>query len=323
MHTKRHIFNYSQLTAARTLRAAALVLSASVLVVGPAVAPASAQVGLGLAPMRVEVNVTPGATRAGSLAVSNSVAAETRYRTEILDFALDQEATPQFEADLPAESKFSCRQWLTFNPMEGAIAGEGNATIRYTFHVPADATPRTYHCAVGFTSLPPLRKPQDTPIGMISAVRVVSVFYLTVGEPKPDGELKSIVLEKITDPETSGLRAVFEVQNNGLTNLRGLGKVELLDSNGKILETDDFPTSVILPSRTQRIPLPLKNKLTDGAYKLRARVNIGTGEIQEASIDFRPPTADPAPSPAAKPASGPMAHNATPNGPAVALTASH
>jgi|GEM_PF-570925 len=317
MHTKRHILNHSQLTAARNIRAAAFFVCASAFVV----APASAQVGLGLAPMRVEVNVPAGATRAGSLAVSNSVAAETRYRTEILDFSLDQEATPQFEADLPAESKFSCRQWLTFNPMEGTIAGDGSTTIRYTFHVPADATPRTYHCAVGFTSLPPLRRPQDTPIGMISAVRVISVFYITVGDPKPDGELKSITLEKVDDPNTSGLRAVFQVINNGLTNLRGIGKVDVLDGSGKVIESNEFPTAVILPNRTQHIPLTLKNKLGDGEYKLRTRVNLGTGEIQEASIDFRPPAPAPAAKPSSTPAAGPVAQSIAPAGHSATLTA--
>jgi len=299
MHTHSHIQNHSQLAANRITGVTALLLCSAAGVLGLP-SPALAQVGLGLSPMRVELNAPAGSQRAGALSISNSAPVDTRYRTEILDFNLDQEATPQFEPDLPVESEYSCRQWLTFNPMEAAIPAEGNGSIRYTLRIPANALPRTYHCAVGFTSLPPVRKPQDTAVGMVSVVRVVNTFYITVGDPRPEGELKAIVLEKVVDPNTAGLRAIFRVENTGLTNLRGDGKVDVLDSTGKIIETEDFPTSVILPKRTQRVPLVLRHKLSDGDYTLRARVNLGTGEIQEATIGFRPPAAAPSASPLAQ-----------------------
>jgi hypothetical protein len=41
----------------------------------------------------------------------------------------------------------------------------------------------------------------------------------------------------------------------------------------------------------------LKTHLDPGRYKLRARVDIGTGEIQEGTVDV---TVDPAPTPVAQ-----------------------
>ena len=123
------------------------------------------------------------------------------------------------------------------------------------------------------------------------AVEMVSAFYLTVGNPAPEGELKEIAVQKVNDPKTSGLRALFTVENSGYTNLRGIGSVEVLDATGNALETRDFPTAVILPKRTQLLPLVLDHKLADGDYTIRVRVNVGTGEIQEATFGFRPPPA--------------------------------
>jgi hypothetical protein len=250
---------------------------------------AEGQVALGLSPMRLELKAEPGAQQAGALTLSNDSKEDVRFRTEILDFTLDKEATPQFEKDIPTESKFSCRQWLAFNPMEATVPPNGNLVVRYTVRVPQQVPARTYHCAAGFNSLPPIRKQQSAGIGVNAAVQMIAAFYFTVGNPAPQGELKQIAVQKINDPKTSGLRAVFSVENSGNTNLRGAGSVEVLNASGEAVETLQFPTAVILPQRTQLLPLVLTHKLSDADYIIRARVNIGTGEIQEATFGFRPP----------------------------------
>jgi hypothetical protein len=40
-----------------------------------------------------------------------------------------------------------------------------------------------------------------------------------------------------------------------------------------------------LRQRDQRFLFPLKTHLEEGHYKLRVRIDIGTGEIQEGSLD--------------------------------------
>ena len=83
------------------------------------------------------------------------------------------------------------------------------------------------------------------------------------------------------------------VANEGFTNLRGIGKVDVLAEDGNIVETLDFPSQVILPQRNQRLPMVLRNKLADGRYTIRVRANIGTGEMQEATLGFRVPLETP------------------------------
>jgi len=256
-----------------------------------AIPAARAQYGLALSPMRVELNLAPGAQRNGSLAIANEAKAPARFRTEILDVSIDKEAVPQFEKEIPSETDYSCRKWLTVNPMESDLSGSTQMMIRYTFRVPADARPRTYHCALGFTGL---SEPKDnqSPIGITALIRLTSTFYITVGNPAPAGEVSGISIEKFSAPETSGYRAVISVENAGMTNLRGAGKVDIVSETGEVVQSGDFPPVVILPNRKQRLPVVLGKKVASGSYILRARVNLGNGEIQEAELNFRLPLAE-------------------------------
>lgn len=255
-----------------------------------AAAPVCGQMGLGLNPMLLPLDMVPGQVRNNALTLGNSDKTPIRYRADLLDFYVDKEATPQFERDFPAESQFSCRQWLTLNPMEGELQPRGQLSVRYSVRVPEGVPARTYHCAVGFTSLLDPRNAQQTgPVGIQAAVRVVATFYVTVGKPAPDGEIRNITLEAISDDRAAGYRAVFVIENNGFTNLRGIGKVDVLSEDGKVLESLDFPSQVVLPRRSQRLPVLLRRKLPEGRYTIRARANIGTGEMQEATLGFHFP----------------------------------
>lgn len=251
--------------------------------------PARAQSGLGLSPMRVEAKLAPGAQSSGSLSLSNGAAERVRFRTEILDFYLDEQAVPQFVSEAPAEAPLSCRQWISVNPMEGETPANGTLQVRYTVRAPAALSAGTYHCAMGFTSLPPLRSRPERAIGVSAAVRVICALYFTVGDSRPEGELKEVLFERIVVAADPALRAVMVIENPGTVNLRGSGTVELLDGAGSVLETQDFPTCVILPRRRQRAPVVFRRSLGDGRYSLRVRVNLGTGEIQEAIRAFTLP----------------------------------
>lgn len=302
MFFNRHLYDHRQLSSDRLRFAgtgpAAIALAAFVCLA--LAAPAFPQSGLALSPMRMEMNLVPGAQRNGTLTLSNDSREPARFRTEILDLSIDREATPQFEKDIPGESQFSCRQWVTVNPMEGELGATNQTLVRYTFHVPPQVPERVYHCALGFTSLPNPGKPQG--LGIVALLRVVSTFYITIGKPLPSGTVKEIAIEKINPTGTSGYRAVVSVENSGLTNLRGDGTADVLNQAGQVVESSPFPSVIILPRRVQRLPVIITKKLPDGVYSYRVRVNLGTGEIQEATYRFQIPVPEPA-SPPAQPAS--------------------
>jgi hypothetical protein len=230
--------------------------------------------------MRSEFVLPAGGAQSGVLRLVNESEA-TRVQAEILDFNFDAEQTPQFGPSLPSEASFSCNKWLTINPMEAELQVMGEVPVRYTIRVPASATPRTYYCAVGFTSLPTADKIKG--MGMRSAVRIISAFYVNVGKEPVDGQLKNIALERVNGGK--GFRAVVTLENRGKSYFRPTGSVEVLDSTGAPLETFEVNPIPVLPERQQRLLFPL-SKFTEGQpCKIHVRIDIG-GEVQEGNAEI-------------------------------------
>ena len=275
----------------------AVAVLAALLVLG-FTRPAQAQLGLGLVPMRVEFKMAPGQQYSGALKLSSESGDKTRIKAEVLDFDVDDKATPQFERDLPREAAYSCKKWLSLNPMEIELDKSGFLNVRYTLRLPADVPQGSYNCAAGFTTLPSAEQAASG-MGMRMAVRIVAAIYIQVGSPAVLGRLKEIKLEEVPQApaapsgkdanaaakDTEVWQAVVVMQNQGQMYYRPMGKLEVLDAEGKAMETADFPSLPVLRERDQRFLFPIKTHLGAGHYKLRARVDIGTGEIQEGSAD--------------------------------------
>lgn len=240
-------------------------------------APVMAQVGLGLSPMRLEVGLRPGQAYSGALELTNELGGRMRARGELLDFRLDETMTPQFGRTMESESEWSCRSWLTVNPMETEIETGQRLLVRFTIRVPADAPERSYHCAVGFTAMP--RAGEAAAMGVRNTVRVVGAFYVRVGESRGQGMVRSLQMEG----EGGARRAVLRVQNDSDYYFRPEGQVEVLDGKGGVLETLTVPAFPVLPKREQRFLLPLAPGTAQPAA-LRVRVDLGLGEIQEATV---------------------------------------
>ena len=243
---------------------------------------ASAQVGLGMSPMRLELRMNAGTQYSGALNLSNTANAKLRIRTELLDFFIDGEDTPQFGREWKQETPYSCRKWLSINPMEIEAPESSQVIARYTIRVPEGTPEGGYHCAAGFTTLPPAEQVSGT--GLHMAVRVVTAFYVVVGAPTVQGALKEIKLEPVAPDAKNpapGWQAVVVVDNPTLVHFRPQGQLALIDGSGKVLETLDFPQLPVLPKRSQRFIFKLKTGMNDASYTLRARVDVGTGILQE------------------------------------------
>jgi hypothetical protein len=247
------------------------------------------QMGLGLSPMRLEFVLTPGLAQSGPLTVNNESAAPIRVRAEILDFYIDDQGTPQFAASYPAEVENSCRSWLSLNPMETEVPARSSVIVRYTLRVPQVATARGFHCAAGFTTLPAATEFNGT--GLKTAIRMVAVFYAVVGQPAIEGELSTISMEYVKGDEPTW-RAVVVVKNGGFKYFRALGELTVLDESGALIQTTPFPSLPVLPQRSQRLLIPLKNVSPDHKYTLRARVDFGASEIQEGVVTLLLPAAE-------------------------------
>jgi hypothetical protein len=229
--------------------------------------------------MRMELRLAPGASYSGTLRLVNE-GELIRVRTTILDFHLDAEQNPQFEPDLAEEAAYSCRSWLTVNPMEAELTVQGEIPVRYTLRVPVEAQARSYYCAAGFTTQPTAADANG--VGIRTAVRAVAAFYVVVGNPVVEGRLSAITLERIAG--SNDWRAVVVLENSGKMFYRPAGSLAVLDPLGAVVESYDFTPLPVLPERKQRFLFPLKQVSSGQPVTLRVRVDVGTGEIQEGTL---------------------------------------
>jgi hypothetical protein len=241
---------------------------------------ASAQVGLGLTPMREELTLTAGTQHSGILTLTNDSSEKVRVTGELLDFHIDSTGTPQF-GHQPQEAEFSCRQWLTLNPMELELNGKEHVPVRYTVRSPLSATERGFHCAIGFTTQATANQVAGT--GLRTAVQIVAAIYVVIGRPALEGSVKDLKLEYLPDPAKPGWQAVVVLSNPGLIHFRPAGTLDVLDEAGKVVESAQFVPLPVLPRRDQNFLFPLKLAGGPGKYTLRARVDLGGNEIQEAT----------------------------------------
>lgn len=258
--------------------------------------PAAAQVDVGLSPMKVEFPAVAGKSYSGSLTLKNSRTSKARFRVEMVDFYVDENTTPQFIAHVPTEDDYSCRTWLSANPMELEVEPNSQVPVRYTVRAPANVSERSYHCALGFRTIPMAGEVSGTAIR--TAVRLITVFYATVGKPSVSGVIKELKLEQVAGTSGPSWRAVVVMENSGLMLYRPVGDLAVVDANGTVLESQKVPSFPVLPKRLQRFVLPLKSTLTPGPYTLRARIEVA-GEIQQGSVavtaEAAAPSAPPAP----------------------------
>jgi len=91
--------------------------------------PARAELGLALAPMRVEIQIPAGGQYTDSLRLTNDSEGPSRIRAELLDWYLDDTMTPQFADRYVQEKNFSCRDWLQVNPREVDLVAEVGGEI--------------------------------------------------------------------------------------------------------------------------------------------------------------------------------------------------
>ena len=275
--------NYSHIFRKRTVTRFAAILALAL--------PAGAQVDFGLSPMKVEIPAVAGKPYSGSLALTNGASVKTRVRAELLDLYVDETTTPQFVASAPGEAEYSCRSWLSVNPMELEIEPRSQVLVRYSVRVPGSASQRSHHCALGFRTLP--APSEASGASMATAVRMITVFYLTIGNPAIDGVIKDVKLEQVPDGSGTHWRAIVIMENSGLMLYRPAGDIEIVDASGKVMESLKMSSVPALPKRQQRYVLPIKTSLSPGPYTLRARIEVG-GEIQEASVAVTAEAAAPA-----------------------------
>jgi P pilus assembly chaperone PapD len=240
--------------------------------------PARAELGLALAPMRVELQIAPGGQYTDSLRLTNDSEEAVRIHGELLDWYMDDTITPQFAERYDQEKTDSCRDWLQVNPREMDLDSSASFRVRYTLRVPAGTPAGEYHCGAGFITMPPVN-PDQPAMGMHIAVRAVTAIYVAVGNPSSQPVFKDLSLRSVD----GGWEGVARFENQGQRHYRIQGYMQIEDASGRVIEKVDYPQAPVLGLRTQAFPLKFKTTLEPGNYVLRSLTDVGLPEALEAS----------------------------------------
>jgi hypothetical protein len=218
----------------------------------------NAQPASGADSSRTELLLNVGQRFSGSVSLRVSAAAHASAHAEVVD--LDS-------------SVASCKDWLK---LESDLAPEtdGVVNVTYTLSPSMDLSTGHYACAIAVAA-PSLK-----------SRRVVEEMDVTLGSSEIKGGPKEIRVESASgsSPSQARWQAVVVMENSGTVNYRPVGTFEILDARGNLIENIDFPQQTVFGKRDLLYVFRVNRHLAAGSYTLRARTDVGTGEMQQLAI---------------------------------------
>jgi len=197
-----------------------------------------------------------------------------RIRVEFEDFIIDEDGRVEF---LPPDSiPASLRHWTVVNPEEFFIPPQSKGFIRITFRPPKEDRLPEYYGMLIFKSQP--IPTQYQPMIQIAGEIGVPVYYSLA-----DLIIKDASFENLSVEEDS-VSILF--RNIGNVHLRVKGEMKILTIDERIVEKDSIPEFVVLPQKIRKVRLPIKSKLKNGEYKVRARLDYGAIQLLEGERRF-------------------------------------
>jgi len=243
----------------------------------PPAAISGPQMTLGISPLRAELKIAPGVNTSQSVRISNTGLVNTQIRATIQDWTLSTSGEQRFLK--PGAGTWGCASWLKVNPTEFSLAPGAVELIRYTMAVPSSSSEGGYHCAIVFDTLPPPKEQlAQMGTGVVNLVRMVTTLYATVGNPPIVAKIKRLEMSPRKSGKKTSFVIVTEFVNEGTTQYRVEGSVDLIDPDGKPVKKFEYKSFPVLPGVPREATFTLDEPLPAGQYLLRAVIDVGAKE---------------------------------------------
>ncbi len=269
------------LAAARASRTycVSMALRRSLLFVFTLVLLASANAAdIGIAPPRLDLVGTAGATVTGTVTVITSAPRDQQIASALGDWTMDLQGEMAFfeAASLP----YAASAWITLDRDEFVLAGGGAREVRVDVAIPDDAE-GTFQAMVFFTVLPP---PAETPgVGVLTTTRVGLTVYVTAAGTERSGA-------ELLDLYQSGSRSLAAViLNTGNTVMRLGGVIEIRDEAGDVVRRLDVPDVPVLRESERELTFALPDDLESGFYVALALIEDSRGGVLAGELPFDVP----------------------------------
>lgn len=196
-----------------------------------------------VSPPRFEESAKPGTVHRNVIEVTNSSAAEGRFRLKTADWTLAPDGSAMFSDAL---APGSCRPWVAIEAASLTVAPNARRRFRFEVAVPAYAADGQCRFALVIEGEPELR-----PDGSLQVNgRIAIIVYLTIGNGAPVLTL----VETLVQPVQGRDLPVVRIRNTGNAHARLAGFLDAIGSDGSRLTL--LPSSdPILPGATRDIPL--------------------------------------------------------------------
>jgi len=236
-----------------------------------------AQAGLSIemSPARMEIQANPGKTVRAVVKLRTRGRATQKVEVTKGFFGLTDDCTPVF--DPPKDAPQSAAAWISLSNTSFSINPNQEKLLRLEISVPAQAQTGGYRAAIFFTPPQPDTKTKKQGATLFLQGRLALLIYVTVGEAKPDGEIKAWEWRRLQPGKPD--KIAFQVTNRGTAHLRLAGVAQVSDNQGKKYEAMVAGLPV-LPGRTAWIPLEFQESgpVPGSPVSINAAIDLGQGE---------------------------------------------
>lgn len=259
------------------------VLVFPLLVLGQAQAPAGqesspppAEDGIGVAPARFELPMSPGTEKTVVVnVIYNSASSESkpcRLVASLGDWTILGNGDAEYYK-AGTQNNSAC-SWLTYSPAEmTALPGKVHP-IRVTISVPKDATPGDHLAALFVESRPDNLKLDQDRRQVILRFRMAALFYVMVPRLTRRGSLLNVAAQ-VSD---QGIVVIPTLRNEGNSHLRPLHSVKIVDGSGAVVaELPESESLPVLAGAKISHALVIQKSIPPGTYSVRYRIDFKDG----------------------------------------------
>jgi P pilus assembly chaperone PapD len=235
--------------------------------------------GLGLRPMRLEIEVVPGKSKTASFMIESPPSdADVRGRLilSLSDWVIRQDTSVAYY-DAGTQPN-SASPWILFSPSDLTISSGQQRLVRVTANVPAGTPPGVYTSAVFVQERPPIRQPRKGEQLVYFRFRYVVTLYVIVQPVSGKGEIVDFRLTR----DARGVRLVCQLKNTGTRHLRPYISWFLRSGNDEVFAEKNVETTVLLPDATTNETLVIPNPFLPGVYEIEAQVDFHDGQPLQA-----------------------------------------